>query len=262
MTFPSHGTQSFVYSTGSNTTTGNLYFGNTTFQLPTSYCTRDTAEPGCGFPSTNRELALVPRNLNDPNNYYALLGLVPWATIPEIKRRCRKLMATYHPDGSNPKPGLFAKITEIKGYLTDPRIREIYHSCPSGSKFVDNEVNEQVKATAQAQGRTVRDMVDTGEVLTSDPTEQSSAEVEVFYDYLFETPAYEGDRERAQIWYALLLEAAHDIDYRGPLKLMLTRSGYGFSCRSSLVRIPRGVCPTPDEAKGVLTTTTTVSAHG
>lgn len=239
---------------------------------PVVYSSRDHGRPGVGFPSCSREIALIPRNLNDANHFYFLIGLWPWATMAEIKRRCRKLLATYHPDGISPRPRMFERIEEIYRILTDPKERAVYDSVPPGYSYIDRFLKKKLFDQAAEQGRTHQDLVDDGDVTAREP-EQDEPEPKrnekgepvnedgdvitvntPHWDYFAEVPIEdEGlDLELAQTWYALLRDAAFEIDYRGPLKILLTTTKSGFVKRAHMVRVPRYFDPTPEEAKKLL----------
>jgi len=62
-------------------------------------------------------------------DYYSILGTVPSATIPEIKKVYRRLAQKYHPDKAHDDPIANAQFTEIKEayeVLTNPAKKEYY----------------------------------------------------------------------------------------------------------------------------------------
>ena len=235
---------------------------------PIVYSSRDHGRPGAGFPSCSKEIALIPRNLNDANSFYFLIGLWPWATMKEIKRQCRRLLAMYHPEGSRPSPRLFERIEEIYRILTDPKERAIYDSVPPGYSYIDRFLKKKLFDNAAKDGRTTQDLVDDGDVTARppdpEPVESDGDDPEPqdgvitvntpHWDYFADAPIRdEGlDLELAQTWYSLLLDVAHEVQYRGVIKVHLTDTKSGFLRRAHMVQVPRGTEPTRKEARKLL----------
>ena len=104
------------------------------------YSSEHSSWPGSGYPSCSREIAKISRNINDPNGYYAELGLLPWATQDEIRRALRDVYKRYHPDGLSPDTEKFMRFQEIGAVLTDPEMKVRYDRTPEGQLFIDSEI--------------------------------------------------------------------------------------------------------------------------
>lgn len=209
------------------------------------WSSRESDSPGVGFPSCCTDLARIPRNTKDPSGYYRLLGLPPWASIDEIKRTCRKLLARFHPDGPEPDEPRFRRIEEIYRILSDPVRKVEYERTPEGHTYVDSEVREKIKDLAFERGfspEEVREMFSSDGDLT--PVHAASTDWDFYAEGL-----EEGDHDRARAWYPELLAVGSTIGYAGRLKLFLTDDRWGFDPRSGIVRAPRDA--TPDRTNAI-----------
>lgn len=223
--------------------------------------------PGWGYPSSCQELARLPRNINDPNFYYTSLGLVPWASQKEIKRACRLLLKRYHPDGERPNRLMFDRIEEIYRILTDPIAQKIYHSTPPGCIYIDSWEERKIKAKLEAEGKTIKDAVEAGAVhgeanrnpgsrANDDEPEPEPEDEEPAlesrprsnWDFLAQLPLDGNEATQANEWYPLLLDAARTEGYLGPIKVLLTQTQRGFARKASMIRIPRDLEVTEENA--------------
>lgn len=62
-------------------------------------------------------------------DYYTILEVLPYATLPEIRRSYRKLAQQYHPDKNGNSPSsaiIFSDIKEAYEVLTNPAKKEYY----------------------------------------------------------------------------------------------------------------------------------------
>lgn len=161
-------------------------------------------DEGVGFPTSCRDLARNKPNMNDPNGYYVFLDLPPWASVQEIRRKCKQLLAAWHPDGSEPNPELFAKAKMIYQVLGNPAYKAVYDHTPPDHVYVDEEV-----VADQREGK-----------LPSTPPPDTP---EIFFTYLSDSPSTE-DRALSKQWYEHLLRAAWETGCVFRMKLHLTTS--------------------------------------
>lgn len=160
-----------------------------------------------GFPCCNRELALRRPNLNDPNNFYRMLGVKPWADERTIKAAGRALLRRYHPDGEEPNRDRFEELERAYRTLTDQKTRAAYDATPDGYVYVvDNTINLMFDALGDIEQVKAK-------LLTS-PTFWS------FYSYGPQECA--GDTKLAQDWYDALIEASWNNGYHGIIVLVLS----------------------------------------
>ena len=95
-----------------------------------------------GYPSTSVALEIRPRNYNDPNGYYAILGVAPWASMADIKAAFHRLAKENHPDLGGDK-GLFQLINQVYQTLSNPLLRREYDDTPKDCIYLgDIEVQE------------------------------------------------------------------------------------------------------------------------
>lgn len=195
--------------------------------------------PGVGYPSCNREISCIVRNVNDPNGYYAELGLLPWATSDEIKRALREVYRRYHPDGLTPDADKFLRFKEIGEVLTDSIMKSRYDRTPEGQLFVDSEI--------------LSVMADSGiglDVLA--PFEDQELECEKFYDYYSrgEDPF---DMINAQHWYEALISVAPMVGYTKAIRLFITEDNEPiFAPQAGIIQIPRGWQPSSALAYAIM----------
>lgn len=174
---------------------------------------------GTGFPSLSREVAPLPRNQKDPNGYYVMLGLHPWASRGEIRRVYRALARRFHPDGTAPNERLFRRYAEIYGVLSDPVLRAKYHATPDDSLYVDRHV----RVLLEANGVPL-------------PLEQKKTESG--YDY-YRMGVHEDDDEFASRWYEALIDDLGRLGYRKVIKLCLSDTRQGFDPTTRVLYLPR-----------------------
>jgi curved DNA-binding protein CbpA len=84
-------------------------------------------------------------------DYYAILGVLPGATLSEIKRAYRKLAKQYHPDVNNNPDAAerFRELTEAYDTLTDPDRRRRYdrlHGTGSNTTGAGNSWRQQTSS--------------------------------------------------------------------------------------------------------------------
>lgn len=186
---------------------------------------------GVGYPSCNRELAPRKRNRNDPNGYYALLGLRTDATEQDVKTRCRDLMKIFHPDGRAPDREHFERIQEIYAVLTDPVEKARYDNTPEGGLYVDSLVKDSLREAAEKTGRPVEDF------LVGDAPEGSG------WSFWYEGQERDDDLDVALAWYEVLVRVAADSGYRGRIVLVLSDFVDFYRWREEVL-VPRSA---PDE---------------
>lgn len=205
------------------------------------YSSEHSGWPGVGYPSCSRSLARIPRNLKDPNGYYAELGLLPWATQDEIKSALRDVYKRYHPDGLTPNPEKFMRFQEIGSVLTDPELKLCYDRTPDGQLFIDS----QILSVIADSGINIEDV--------SPPRQDEPEESERFYDYYSEGED-PFDMWNAQKWYEAILSVAPLISYTKSIRLFITDDGNPLVLlNAGIVQIPRGWEPSSALAFGIMT---------
>lgn len=196
--------------------------------------------PGVGYPSCNRSLSRIVRNVNDPNGYYSELGLLPWATADEIKRALRDLYRRYHPDGLSPNLEKFIRYQEIATVLTDPKMKSCYDRTPDGQLFVDSEILSIISESGIGL-----------DVLA--PFEDQSLEFrDTYYDYYSEGED-PFDMINAQRWYEAIIDVAPMVGYTKAIRLFITEDRQPvFSPQAGIIQIPRGWRPSSGLAFGIM----------
>ena len=166
---------------------------------------------GSGFLYLGREVMLPSRKLRDPNGFYRLLDVVPWASEREIKKAYRKLSRRYHPDGSMPDPQKFEEVSFAYYILTQKR--EEYDNLPEGLKW-------RVRGEDPLEGVEL-------------PVETNPEE----YTHLGYSYYYEGseDHQLAHLWYHSLKEYLPRWGYRGRVAIKL---GHKLSASGRLFEVP------------------------
>lgn len=99
-----------------------------------------------GFPSSSKELVLVPKNQNDSNGYYEVLGISPNATKKEIQKAYREIVRCIHPDGCNPDKEMFMMIQEVYEVLINEQTRAEYNSVQDGFRFINRSEAFEIKS--------------------------------------------------------------------------------------------------------------------
>lgn len=194
------------------------------------------SQEGTGFPSCSRALAKMPPNTNDPNGYYALIGVEPWADEPTIKRAIRTMMRRVHPDGSSPDRKLFDKLKDIMAVLLDPVRRANYNSIPEGRKLIDSEALEEIREMGiDQEAINVREF----EQQSDKDVDKAKRPKERYWDYLAVNHD-ELDVINAQEWYAYLIRVAPMFRYEAAIRVLLHDGiSTAFKKEGGIMLIPR-----------------------
>lgn len=179
---------------------------------------------GVGFPHLSRDLVPIPRNKKDPNGYYLILGLHPWATEIEIRRAYHKLARRFHPDGEEPNVAMFERITEVYEVLTSPTQRQAYHDTPDNATFVDNHI------------RRIFDGLGLQLPLEEDVEVDDAPALD--YDF-YRIGFHKDDREDARRWYGAVVEDFGKLGYRQVIHVCLTDGQMGYDARARILFVPR-----------------------
>jgi len=204
------------------------------------YSSRDSAHCGVGYPSCSRSLALVPRNYHDPNEYYAELGIPPWASAAEIKTALRAAWRRFHPDGYDPDEDMFCRVSEIAEVLTDPVLKRRYDTTPEGEVFVDSRIRAR--------------MEEAGVPLSAlSPFDDDSPPGESHFDYFSEgIDPY--DCPLSQRWYAAFVEASPLVGYTSAIRVLLwDRQSPHWIPQAGIMCIPRTWPPNSAVALALMT---------
>lgn len=215
------------------------------------YDSRDHLHQGIGFPSTSTEVALR-HNERDPQGYYAELGVDPWATAKEIRFRVRQLYRTYHPDtGIQPDVAKFQRIHNIATVLLDPESRAKYDATPEGMRLMDAVYEAELSKLDLFFGMSMEEV---GEALSPPKRPEWLAPPStVRYDY-FALNHRTSDSLTANLWYHTLIAYAHDMGYRGVIKVLLHDNiSLSWDENTHIVMIPRSWRPVSEVARQVLT---------
>lgn len=164
----------------------------------------------------------IPPNLNDPNGYYAELGLPPWATQHQIRKRLRLLKSAHHPDGQEPDPEKFLRISEIADVLTDPDLKRQYDNLPKGMAWIDSEVRDLI---ADGMGVAMA-------------KRQVKAEAAKHFDWFAVSPC-RTDGFVAQRWYVALVAVAPVFAYSRPIRVLLHDDEPEWLDAANIIKIPR-----------------------
>ncbi|WP_267716695.1 J domain-containing protein [Streptomyces sp. CoH17] len=157
---------------------------------------------GAGFPHSSRQLARIPPNRNDPNGYYRLLGVPPYASIPEIKKAYREWAKQYHPDAECPDEESFLQLTAIYEVLSDPVKKREYDSTPPDSIYISHWEESIIRQKHPSVTR--------GEFLT-----KREDKTDLPWSYF-----HDGElTEVAQEWYPFLLEAMYWHGYQDVVRV-------------------------------------------
>jgi curved DNA-binding protein CbpA len=211
------------------------------FNITSWYGTEFSEYPGVGYPSCNRALSCIVRNVNDPNGYYAELGLLPWATKEEVKRALRDVYRRYHPDGLTPDADKFLRYQEIAAVLTDPAMKARYDRTPEGQLFVDSEILSVIAESG------------IGLDVLAPFEDQELEDGEQYYDYYSEGED-PFDMINAQLWYESIIAVAPMFGYTKAIRLFITDSGTPvFAPQAGIIQIPRGWQPNSGLAFGIMT---------
>jgi hypothetical protein len=137
-----------------------------------------------GFPITSAVLQRMPLNFNDPNGYYRMLGVTPWADIGKIRRSFKQKAKLAHPDAGG-DPEEFRLLLQAYETLSDPTTRQEYNRTPPGHVFL-GEV--EVEALRWADPTWVP------------PRKEEDSERDKGYSYL----ALSEDRDKVDRWYEVV----------------------------------------------------------
>jgi hypothetical protein len=204
------------------------------------YGTEFSNYSGVGYPSCNRALSRIVRNTNDPNGYYAELGLLPWATKEEIKRALRDLYRRYHPDGISPDLQKFMRFQEIAAVLTDQVMKSRYDKTPEGQLFIDSEILSIISESGIG--------LDVVAPFDDDHFENQEA----FYDYYSEGED-PFDMVNAQKWYEAVIAVAPMVGFTKSIRLFITEEDSPiFAPQAGIIQIPRGWEPSSGLAYAIM----------
>lgn len=168
---------------------------------------------GRGFLSLSREVMILPRTLRDPNQFYRLFEVEPWAPLEEIKRSYRKLCKWYHPDGEIPDSEKFLTISRAYDVLLNHR--DEYDTLPEGYRW-------RIPGDEE------------GDVGSPELLKQWSGEVEDpgFFSYYYTDGQ---DDQLAEEWYQSLESTLSEWGYRGRVALKL---GQKLDAEGRLIEVP------------------------
>jgi curved DNA-binding protein CbpA len=232
--------------------------------------------PGIGYPSCSRALARKVTAYRDPNGYYAYIGVLPDATMREIRKALRKLYQKLHPDGWAPDAAEFEYLREIADVLSDERRRMIYDNLSPGEKWLDSRVRSDLGMVDEAIDlskyiksadesawstlhRTAGEAPERPETvrLSEQPTVEAiesraeamrEASKENGYDF-FAQPLSPGDYPRAQLWYHAILKVAPLVQYTRPMRVWLyDEPKPTWSEIGGILKIPRSWWPSTANA--------------
>jgi len=156
-----------------------------------------------GYPCASTELSIRPRKRYDPNGYYKLFGVEPWASTDEIKAAYHRLAKEHHPDlgGDN---DFFQLITQIYGVLSNPLLRREYDETPDECIYLGSIEIQELR-------RRLPDLNDRG----VDP------KPDLVRDVRYSFRASSDVRELAEKWYSVLLPAYRLYGVSGTVVLSL-----------------------------------------
>lgn len=213
---------------------------------------RTSDRPGAGFPSCSTDLCRIPVNRNDPNGYYAEIGVRPWATAGEIRSAVRSLYRALHPDtGARPDPDRLRRVKLIADVLLDPAARGRYDRTPRGKRLLDGVY----RAELGVMDFSGLDPADVERMLVPDPAPPTGAR---WFDYLA-VDRQHGDMHLAQRWYAHLVRVAPLVGYRRRIKVLLHDGPASFHAETAVMAIPRSWPPSTALAFGLFTVAAGVS---
>ena len=154
---------------------------------------------GRGFLNLSKEVMVIPRNLNDPNGFYRLLEVPPWATEDEIRKGYRKMSKRFHPDGVTPDTEKFLLVSQAYKILTERR--DEYNILPPGVRW-------------RMAGEEGMEKSEVDSILAGARREESPKG----YSYYYE----DGEsHEVAQRWYEVLREELPAWGYTGRVAIKL-----------------------------------------
>lgn len=168
---------------------------------------------GRGFLNLSKEVMVIPRNLNDPNGFYSLLGVSTWASEDEIRKGYRSMSKRYHPDGMIPDQEKFLRISYAHRVLTEHRAE--YNNLPPGVRWREEgeEGMDQQKADSILAG-----------------TQPEDTPEGYSYYYL-----HGENYELAQEWYEALLVELPQWGYAGRVAIKL---GDRLDVRGRKIEVP------------------------
>lgn len=164
---------------------------------------------GRGFLSLSQEVMVRPRNLRDPNGFYFLFGVHPWASDKEIKSSYRKLSKRVHPDGSLPDEEMFILINQAYRVLIHHR--EEYNNLPEGVRW-------RLEGEKPISGNSVR----------LDPSKDEPDKFSYYY-------THGRDDDLSESWYSAFQEELPRWGYQGRVAIKL---GDRIDARGRRIEVP------------------------
>jgi hypothetical protein len=152
-----------------------------------------------GFPSSNRTLARIPPNKNDPNGYYEFLGVDPAASLEVIKAHYRAWARLWHPEGEAPDEENWLYLTHIYKILSNPETRKEYDET-IGTYISAWEMKQAMDSTPDL----IQGLHTEEEALEKKMQEERPEPIVGYSFWCMDDIHYE---EEAQEWYPFVLEA-------------------------------------------------------
>lgn len=159
------------------------------------------------------------------------MGLPPWATQHQIRKRLRLLKTVHHPDGQEPDPDKFIRISEIAEVLTDPASKRTYDSLPKGKVWIDSQV---------------RALVDDGLAVGLAKKREPKPRQDHF-DWFAVSPC-RYDSSVAQRWYVALVAVAPLFGYTKSIRVLLHDDEPKWVGEANILMIPRSWTPSTAHA--------------
>ncbi len=194
-----------------------------TMVRPSSHQRSDLTE-GAGFPNASREIARIPPNHNDPNGYYDLLNLKPWASAQEVKEAFRREAKIYHPDGSEPDEAVFRHLQQMYEVLSDPVKRQEYNSTPKGCIYLGDIERKSI--------------LDAHSLEELEAILEENVDIQPFFSYY----GLVTENAFAQQWYEVILAAMHALQIKGTVQVSITNQS-STHVESGIIYVPTHIDP-------------------
>lgn len=198
---------------------------------------------GVGFPSCNRAIQRLPRNIKDPQGYYREIGVDPGATQAELRKALRSLYRKYHTDGTDPDPDKFNRIRNIGMVLLDPKERDKYNRTPAGERVLDAVY--------------IQELIDAGlEGVMSEwlNSREMKPRPSFLFDFLSDGQ-FVDDATLANEWYHHLVEVAPAVGFTAVIKVFIHEGDDPFwDDYSNILMIPRHWIPSAAVAFALMRT--------